>query len=60
MFRYDDGRVLGDVACGLLCSFLHNETSKSAEVDILILGQVLSIPVFFVISFTISALVIFL
>ena len=35
MGRYLDGYILGNVACRLLGSFLHNKTAKSSQVNIL-------------------------
>ena len=37
--RDDDGRVLGDVTCSLLCAFLDNETTKTAKIDVLTLCE---------------------
>lgn len=36
---YDDRRLLGDVACSLLCALLNDETTEASEVDIVSLAH---------------------
>ena len=39
MFRNGDGRVLRDVACDFLCTFLHDEAAEAAEIHVVLVGQ---------------------
>ena len=39
MFRNGDGRVLRDIACDFLCTFLHDETAEAAEIHVVLVGQ---------------------
>ena len=39
MFRNGDGRVLRDIACDFLCTFLHDETAEAAHSDEIILPK---------------------
>ena len=41
MFRNDYCSVLGDVASSFLGSFLHYKTTKPAEVNIFIFGEIM-------------------
>ena len=37
--RDHDGRVLGNIACGLLGAGLHGKATKTTEIDVLALGE---------------------
>ena len=37
----DERRILGDIACGLLCTTLEDETAEATEIDILAIGHIL-------------------